>query len=76
MNAMDTAIFWIEYVIRNGANALKSPALDIPWWQLALIDINAFIFLSILLVLTLTFYFSRLILRSCLLRTSEKRKTQ
>ncbi|OXU19079.1 hypothetical protein TSAR_002795 [Trichomalopsis sarcophagae] len=76
MSAMDTAIFWIEYVIRNGPDALKSPALNVSWWQLSLVDLNAFIFLSVILDLTLTFYLSRLIFRSCLIRLSKKIKTQ
>ncbi|XP_031781625.1 UDP-glucuronosyltransferase 2B2-like [Nasonia vitripennis] len=76
MSAMDTAIFWIEYVIRDGPDALKSPALNVSWWQLALVDLNAFIFLSVILVLTLTFYLSRLISRGCLMRLSKKIKTQ
>uniref|UniRef100_A0ABD2WSR0 UDP-glucuronosyltransferase n=1 Tax=Trichogramma kaykai TaxID=54128 RepID=A0ABD2WSR0_9HYME len=38
VSSMNNAIFWIEYVIRNG-NVLRSSALDFYWWQLALLDI-------------------------------------
>ena len=37
---MDTATFWTEYVIRNG-NVLRSPAADLSWWQLELLDVYA-----------------------------------
>ncbi|KAG7207216.1 hypothetical protein KM043_008894 [Ampulex compressa] len=43
MSPMDTAVFWIEYVIRNGPDSLRSPAIDMPWWQLHLIDVYAFL---------------------------------
>ena len=40
MKAIDTAIYWIEYVIRNG-NVLRSPADELSWWQLDLLDVYA-----------------------------------
>lgn len=30
MSAIDTAIYWIEYVIRNGPQSLRSHAVDLP----------------------------------------------
>ncbi|XP_072160954.1 UDP-glucosyltransferase 2 isoform X2 [Bemisia tabaci] len=40
MSSLDTAIYWIEYVIRhNGAHHLKPLAVYIPWYQLFLIDV-------------------------------------
>ena len=56
---INTAIFWIEYVARNG-NILKSPAVDLGWWQLELLDIYGFI----LLVLILSIFIICIILRS------------
>ena len=44
LSPLDTAIFWIEYVGRNG-NILKSPAVHLQWWQLELLDVYGFIFL-------------------------------
>ncbi|KZC13028.1 UDP-glucuronosyltransferase 1-6 [Dufourea novaeangliae] len=43
MSAMDTAIYWIEYVIRNGPESLRSPMIGIPWWKRNLIDVLGFI---------------------------------
>jgi glucuronosyltransferase len=42
---LETAVFWTEYVIRhNGAPHMKSAAVNMPWWQVHLIDVYAAIF--------------------------------
>ncbi|CAG9768049.1 unnamed protein product [Ceutorhynchus assimilis] len=39
-SAMDTAIYWIEYVIRHkGAPQLQSPAKNLTWYQYYLLDV-------------------------------------
>ena len=43
MSPMDTAAFWIEYVARHGKKCLRSPLVDMPWWQASLLDVYAFI---------------------------------
>ncbi|XP_045463154.1 UDP-glycosyltransferase UGT5-like [Harmonia axyridis] len=44
MEGLDKAIWWIEYVIRHkGARHLRSPSLDIPWYQYLLLDVIAFV---------------------------------
>jgi glucuronosyltransferase len=44
MSAMETAIFWTEYVIRHGgARHMRSAALGLAWYQYLLIDVIAFI---------------------------------
>ncbi|XP_051159346.1 UDP-glucosyltransferase 2-like [Leptopilina boulardi] len=50
MSATDTAVFWIEYIIRNGANSLRSPSMDMPWWKAELVDVYVFFFISIILI--------------------------
>ena len=52
MKPLDTAIFWIEYVIRNG-NVLGSPSMDLTWWKNSLLDVYCLFFLSLLFVLYL-----------------------
>lgn len=47
LSALDTAIFWVEYVVRNGKNSLRSPALDLTWWQINLLDVYAVILLCL-----------------------------
>ena len=62
MSPMDTANFWIGYVIRNGGDVIKSPALSLPAWKLALLDVYGFIifwiifsFIAIVLVIIQVF---------------------
>ncbi|KAL7306833.1 hypothetical protein TKK_0000994 [Trichogramma kaykai] len=43
MSAMDSAIYWIEYTIRNGPIVLRPPSLNLTWWQLGLIDVYGFL---------------------------------
>lgn len=51
LNARDTAMYWIEYVIRHkGATHLRSAGLDLKWYQFYLLDIIGFIVGGILLL--------------------------
>ncbi|XP_014236385.2 UDP-glucuronosyltransferase 2C1 [Trichogramma pretiosum] len=43
MSPLDTAEYWIKYVIRYGAGPLKSPALELTWWQLSMLDVYVFL---------------------------------
>jgi len=46
MSAMETAMFWTEYVIRHkGAPLLRSATVGTPWYQYYLIDVLVVIFL-------------------------------
>ncbi|CAD1470738.1 unnamed protein product [Heterotrigona itama] len=64
MNGLDTAIYWTEYVIRNGPDSLKSPAVDMPWWKLNLIDVFVFLIASFVLVIYLLFVTVKFILKN------------
>jgi glucuronosyltransferase len=48
---VDKAIFWVEYVARHGKDTLRSPIVDMPWWQRSLLDVYCFITLIILIAL-------------------------
>lgn len=56
MSPLDTAIFWVEYIIRNRPETLRSPAVDMPWWQLYLIDIYAFLIICFAVLLYVSFF--------------------
>ncbi|XP_078047528.1 UDP-glucosyltransferase 2 isoform X2 [Augochlora pura] len=43
LSPADTAVFWTEYVIRHGSNALKTPAMNLAWWQQQLLDVYLFL---------------------------------
>ncbi|XP_043467677.1 UDP-glucosyltransferase 2-like [Leptopilina heterotoma] len=49
----ETVNFWVEYVIRHGPNVLKSPAIDLYWWQNELLDVYGFLTLCFLIIVTL-----------------------
>lgn len=51
MNPKNLAVFWIEYIARHGKNALRSPLVNMPWWQVSLLDVYGFIILVILSIL-------------------------
>ncbi|XP_037926211.1 UDP-glycosyltransferase UGT4-like [Hermetia illucens] len=44
MPALDTAMYWIEYVIRyKGASQIRSAGRDLPWYSFYLLDIAAIV---------------------------------
>ncbi|KAH8261352.1 hypothetical protein KR044_007858, partial [Drosophila immigrans] len=50
LEAMDEAMFWIDYVIEHrGAPHMVSAGLDLPWYQFYLLDIIALVLAVILL---------------------------
>ncbi|KAM9425180.1 UDP glucuronosyltransferase 5 family, polypeptide G1 [Pholidichthys leucotaenia] len=58
MHPMDTAIFWIEYVIRNkGASHLQSAGFSLPWYSYFCLDVAAFL-LAVMGVLIWAFIFT------------------
>ncbi|KAF5301856.1 hypothetical protein FQR65_LT08688 [Abscondita terminalis] len=57
MTGLEKAIWWTEYVIRhNGTRHLRSPLLDIPFYQYYLLDVIAVI-ATVLIVLIGTIFF-------------------
>ncbi|KAJ4448260.1 hypothetical protein ANN_10274 [Periplaneta americana] len=61
---LDNAIFWTEYVIRNGgATHMRSAALDLSWYEYLLLDVVTMLFLSIIFVVLLLCYLIKALLR-------------
>jgi glucuronosyltransferase len=58
MSAMNTSIFWVEYIAKYG-NILQSPALELYWWQQRLLDVYAFIIAVIVIVLCIGLFILR-----------------
>lgn len=63
LNALDTANYWIEYIIKYGNDALRSPAMDMYWWQLYLIDVIVFLLLCAIIVIIVIKFFVHLLLK-------------
>ncbi|KAF7987446.1 hypothetical protein HCN44_003208 [Aphidius gifuensis] len=51
---LDTACYWIEYIGRHGKNALRSPTLDLAWWQVQLLDVYAAVLFAITIILIIS----------------------
>ncbi|XP_069670446.1 UDP-glucosyltransferase 2-like [Periplaneta americana] len=63
-SALDTAIYWTEYVIRHrGAPHLRSAALDLTWYQYLLLDVILVIIALIIALGFLVFYSFKVMLK-------------
>ena len=62
MAVMDTVNFWVEYVIRNGKNALRSPAINLYWWQVELLDVYGFLLLCCVIIVSLIIAITKIII--------------
>lgn len=51
MTPVDTAIYWIEFIHRHGKDAMKSPIVNMTWWQTSLLDVYTFVAFSSLTIL-------------------------
>uniref|UniRef100_A0A665X2B7 UDP-glucuronosyltransferase n=1 Tax=Echeneis naucrates TaxID=173247 RepID=A0A665X2B7_ECHNA len=70
MKPLDTALFWIEFVMRHkGAAHLRSESYKLPWYSYHSVDVVLFLLTAALLILLIFVW----ILRSCL-RLCFKRK--
>ena len=50
MTPAETVTYWVEYIVRHGKDTLRSPVVDMPWWQVHLIDVYGFILLVIFVI--------------------------
>lgn len=74
MSAMDTAIFWIEYVIRNkGAAHLRAVGFSLPWYSYFSLDVAAFFIAFIWVFVKVTRFVCRVI---CCRKVRRKPKTE
>ncbi|XP_069675716.1 UDP-glucosyltransferase 2-like [Periplaneta americana] len=63
-SALDTAIYWTEYVIRHrGAPHLRSAALDLTWYQYLLLDVILVIIGFAIIVGFMIFYSFKIMLK-------------
>ncbi|XP_043467681.1 UDP-glucosyltransferase 2-like [Leptopilina heterotoma] len=58
ISSQDSVIFWVHYVLRHG-NILRSPAVNLSWYQVELLDVYAFLLFSSLLLIYIFFLISR-----------------
>ncbi|KAL0270116.1 UNVERIFIED_CONTAM: hypothetical protein PYX00_007626 [Menopon gallinae] len=77
MPPAETAVFWIEYVIRHkGAPHMRCAAVDLEWYELYLIDVFAVIAVAVFLAGWLACRCTRAVCRAiCCRKPAKKRKT-
>ncbi|XP_043483367.1 UDP-glucosyltransferase 2-like [Leptopilina heterotoma] len=63
LQPMESAIFWIEYILRNGKDSLKSPAIHLHWWQASLADVYSFLLFFFFLIIYLLYLIIKIISR-------------
>lgn len=73
MTAVDTAIYWVEYVARNGY-VLQSPAIHLAWYQQYLLDIYAFLLVSLSVILYILYRVLRAV-KNCIVRPNRSSKS-
>ncbi|XP_066137700.1 UDP-glycosyltransferase UGT5-like [Euwallacea fornicatus] len=65
MPPMETAVYWVNYIIRHGgAPHLKVAGINLPWYKYFMVDVIGFLILVILLILfSLKFAFKKIFKR-------------
>jgi len=67
MSALDTAVYWVEYVIRHkGAHHLRTAAVKLTWYQYMLLDVILFLIIILLLLICVCYFIVKYIMRSIL----------
>lgn len=65
LKPLDTAIYWIEYIIRHkGADHLKVAGRNLPWYQFYMIDVISVLLLSVLTVFYCIYFCLKYIYRA------------
>jgi len=62
---MERATFWIEHICRFGGDHLRSAGNDLPMYSYLMLDILAFILITLHILIYLFFIITRFILRKC-----------
>lgn len=55
MASVDTAAWWVEYVLRHDTMHLKSPSMESRWWQKRLLDVWLIVFTIFLILIVATY---------------------
>ncbi|EZA59835.1 UDP-glucuronosyltransferase 2B4 [Ooceraea biroi] len=63
LSPANTANYWIEYVIKYGNDVLRSPAMDLAWWQIYLIDVAACLLLCIAVIIIVAMFIMRFMMK-------------
>jgi glucuronosyltransferase len=74
---LETAIFWIEHVIRHGgAPHLRSAAVDLSWYQYLLLDVLAVLILVFVTSCLIVYILFKKLLKFFLLKVIKKQSNK
>ncbi|XP_051805701.1 UDP-glucuronosyltransferase 2C1-like [Acanthochromis polyacanthus] len=74
MKPLDSAVFWMEYVMRHkGAAHLRTESYKLPWYAYYCVDVMA-VFIAFGLVITVLFWASCRCFIRCLVRTKKSKQ--
>ncbi|GAB1860214.1 UDP-glucuronosyltransferase 1-9-like isoform X1 [Camponotus japonicus] len=62
---LDLAVWWIEYAARHPSGNLGSPLRSQSWVEQNLIDIYAFLFLNLIIILSIVFFVLKKLFKFC-----------
>lgn len=61
---MDTAVYWVEHVLKyKGAKHLRNAGMKLSWYQYLLLDVFAFLIAVAVILAVIAFYTFRAIFR-------------
>ena len=70
----ETTVFWVNHILRFGGDHLRSPAVDMPMYQILMLDVYAFLALVVILVVICITCACRCMCRAC--KKSGKQKSE
>lgn len=74
---LDESVFWIEFVMRNkGAKHLRVEAHNLTWYQYHCLDVFAFLFTILTVVLYVFFKMFKFFIMRCCFRSKRKSKKE
>ena len=69
----ETTVFWVNHILRFGGDHLRSPAVDMPMYQILMLDVFAFLALVVMLVVIGITYACCCICRSHMVKSGKQK---
>jgi glucuronosyltransferase len=76
MKPRDKAAYWIEHVMKYGGDHLRSPTVDMQWYELVMLDVIGIIILVLIVTLFAIWFVMRCVCRLCRFRKTKKTKDE
>ena len=74
---MDTAIYWVGYVLRHsGARHMRSAAVDLECYQYLLLDVISVLFLSVAALIVISYLMIKKLFSLCVSSKANEKKSK